>query len=208
MNLKTEKKLWKQGYKIIAGIDEAGRGPLAGPVVASAVVILSDNFNKNILKLINDSKQLSKKQREQAFEAIKAEPNIYFGIGKVSEKIIDKINIWQATKLAMKKAIDDLIKKTVQNPDFLILDGKHKIDVKIKQDAVIKADAKIFSCSAASIIAKVTRDKIMDGLHKKYPQYGFDKHKGYGTKEHFKMTKKYGPCKIHRQTFAPIKNMI
>jgi len=114
MNLKTEKKLWKQGYKIIAGIDEAGRGPLAGPVVASAVVILSDNFNKNILKLINDSKQLSKKQREQAFEAIKAEPNIYFGIGKVSEKIIDKINIWQATKLAMKKAIDDLIKKTVK----------------------------------------------------------------------------------------------
>ncbi|MFA5087104.1 MAG: ribonuclease HII [Candidatus Paceibacterota bacterium] len=205
MNILAEKKLWKQGYKLVAGIDEAGRGPLAGPVVAGAVLVLSDNLGKELFALIKDSKQLSEKQRQAAYDMLIKEPNIIFGIGKVNEKEIDKINIFQATKLAMKKAVDDLIKKTNKHPDCLIIDGKHKINMDVEQKPIIKADTKIFSCSAASIIAKVTRDKLMDKFHKQYPEYGFAQHKGYGTKLHFAMLKKHGACKIHRKTFAPIK---
>lgn len=207
MNIRAEKILWKQGYKLVVGIDEAGRGPLAGPVIAGAILVLSDNLDKKLFTLINDSKQLSEKQRQLAYDAILKEPNIIFGVGKVTEKEIDKINIFQATKLAMKKAVDDLIKKTGKHPNCLIIDGKHKINMAVEQKPIIKADAKIFSCSAASIIAKVTRDALMDKFHKQYPEYGFAQHKGYGTKLHFAMLKKHGPCKIHRKTFAPIKDM-
>jgi ribonuclease HII len=201
MDLKTEKKLWKQKYKLIAGIDEVGRGPLAGPVVAAALVIVNPDINKNLLALVNDSKKLTALQRENAFNELTKESNIVFGIGKVSEKIIDKINIFNATKKAMEKAVLALSKKIGKSPDFLIIDGKHKINSQIEQKPIIKADEKIFSCSAASIIAKVTRDRLMDKMHKKYPHYGFDKHKGYGTKTHYKTLKDYGPCPIHRQSF-------
>lgn len=207
MNLREETKLWKQGYKLVAGIDEAGRGPLAGPVVAAAVVVLSPKINQPLLQLVNDSKKLSAKQREIIFQIFLKENRLIFGIGKVSEKIIDKINIFEATKLAMQKAVNALTKKTGKSPDFLILDGLHKIKAPFPQKPVIKADAKIFSCAAASIIAKVTRDQLMDKMHTKYPAYNFKKHKGYGTKEHLKAIKKHGPCAIHRKTFAPIKNM-
>jgi len=187
-----------------AGLDESGRGPLAGPVVACAVLLKSD-FNgllKSDFSGIRDSKKLSAGQREKFYNILTNHPRIEWGIGRVSEKMIDKINILQATKLAMKKAV----RKLRREPDSLILDGNFKINLAIPQKSVVKADEKIFSCMAAGIIAKVTRDRIMQRYHKKYPQYGFDKHKGYPTKHHFKMMKKHGPSKIHRRTFGPVQS--
>jgi len=196
--IQEEKKLWKKGLNLIAGIDEAGRGPLAGPVVAAAILINQKDFNllKNN-KLIRDSKQLSEKQRDQAYNFIINK--IKFGTGIVSEKEIDRINIREATKKAMIKAIKSLEKKT--KIDFIILDGNMSLDVKYNQKTIIKGDQKVLSCSVASIIAKVTRDKIMIKYDKKYPLYNFKKHKGYGTKEHYANIKKYGICKIHRKSF-------
>jgi len=202
-NFCEERKLWKKGYKKVACLDEAGRGPLCGPVVACAVMVKKIsifNFNLQFLK-IRDSKKLSPKRREEFYKILTSHPAIKWGIGKVSEKVIDKINILEATKLAMKKAV----KKLKRKPDFLILDGKMELDLPVSQKSIIKADEKVFSCGCASIIAKVTRDRIMKRYHKKYPQYGFDKHKGYPTKFHRKMLKKYGPCKIHRKSFKPLK---
>jgi ribonuclease HII len=205
--LKEEKKLWEKGFKKTACLDEAGRGPLAGPVVAAAVITNQRKNIKNqrdrlkfkiLLKEVNDSKKLSPKKREKLYKILIKSHFIEWGIGQVSEKVIDKINILEATKLAMKKAVDNL------KPDFLILDGNFKINSKIPQKPIIKADQKVFSCSAASIIAKVWRDRIMEKYHKKYPKYGFKKHKGYPTRFHFKMLKKHGPCKIHRKTFWPV----
>ncbi len=210
-NFNEEKKLWKNGYKAVAGLDEAGRGPLAGPVVAAAVILKLENleinkFIKNLkLKIKNsvtDSKRLSEKQRENVYEELIACKEIVWGVGSVSEKIIDKINILEATKLAMQKAIKDL------SPDFLILDGNFAINSKIPQKSVIKGDSKVFSIAAASIIAKVKRDRIMHKYHKKYPKYNFAKHKGYPTKAHFASLKKFGPCKIHRKTFYPVNTHI
>jgi len=202
-NFCEERKLWKKGYKKVACLDEAGRGPLCGTVVACAVMVKKIsifNFNLQFLK-IRDSKKLSPKRREEFYKILTSHPAIKWGIGKVSEKVIDKINILEATKLAMKKAV----KKLKRKPDFLILDGKMELDLPVSQKSIIKADEKVFSCGCASIIAKVTRDRIMKRYHKKYPQYGFDKHKGYPTKFHRKMLKKYGPCKIHRKSFKPLK---
>jgi ribonuclease HII len=195
-NFSEEKKLWKNGFKFVAGLDEAGRGPLAGPVVAGAVVILKKiNFAG-----INDSKKISEKQREEIYKILINHKHIKWGIGIVSEKVIDKINILEATKLAMQKAIKNL------KADFLILDGNFKINSKIPQKSIVKGDQKVFSVAAASIIAKVTRDRIMQKYHKKYPQYGFEKHRGYGTKAHFACLKKFGPCKIHRRSFYPVSS--
>ena len=212
IGLKEERELWKKGYKYIAGLDEAGRGPLAGPVVAVAVMISKKpQFKiKNLLKETKDSKRLSTKKREKLYQFLNKNSNIEWGIGRVSEKIIDKINILEATKLAMKRAVKKLetrSKKQETRIDFVILDGNLKIDLPIPQKSIIKADNKVFSCAAASIIAKVKRDEMMKRYHKKYPQYGFDKHKGYGTELHRKMLKKYGPCKIHRKTFKPVKSL-
>jgi len=200
-NLKEERKLWKKGYKRIACLDEAGRGPLCGPVVACAVMVKKFSiFNFQFLKL-RDSKKLSPKKREEFYKILTSHPAIRWGTGRVSEKVIDKINILEATKLAMKRAVEKLSKK----PNFLILDGKMKLDLPIPQKAIIKADEKVFSCAVASIIAKVSRDRMMKMYHQKYPQYGFNQHKGYPTKLHRKMLKKYGPCKIHRKSFKPLK---
>lgn len=198
-NLNEEKKLWKKGYKKIAGIDEAGRGPLAGPVVAAAVVFKKKS--KISLFGVKDSKKLNAEKREEIYSVLKKDKNINWSVAKVSDKIIDKINILEATKLAMKKAIEKLEIK----PDYLILDGKTKVNTSVPQKTIVNGDNKVFSCAAASIIAKVTRDRLMVKLHKKYPEYGFEKHKGYGTKLHKKKLKKYGPCKIHRKSFSPIK---
>jgi ribonuclease HII len=202
-NFQEEKKIWKKGIKRVAGLDEAGRGPLAGPVVAGAVVLDFKLKIKDLklLKEVNDSKKLSAKKREELYEVIIKNKNIKWGIGVVSEKIIDKINILEATKLAMTKAVGNLKIK----PDFLILDGKMRISLPIFQKSIIKGDAKVFSIAAASILAKVYRDRIMQKYHKKYPQYLFDLHKGYGTKLHMNMLKKHGPCQIHRKSFAPVK---
>jgi len=201
-NFKEEKRLWRQGFKRVAGLDEAGRGPLAGPVSAAAVVMQKNKWKIINTKLsgVNDSKKLSAKKREELFGLITKNKNIEWGIGLVSEKVIDKINILEATKLAMKKAVSMLKSK----PDFLILDGRMNINLPIQQKSIIKGDGKVFSCAAASILAKVSRDRVMMQYHKKFPKYGFDQHKGYGTKMHLLQLKKHGPCKIHRRSFAPV----
>jgi ribonuclease HII len=200
-SLKEEKKLWEKGYKRVACLDEAGRGPLAGPVVAAVVTVENCKLEIENFKKIKDSKKLTEKKREKFYKTFKKHPAIKWQTAKVSEKVIDKINILEATKLAMKRAIEKLNKK----PDFLILDGKMKLGLKISQKSIVKADEKVFSCAVASIIAKVTRDRIMKRYHQKYPRYGFDKHKGYPTRLHRKKLRKYGPCKIHRKSFRPVK---
>ena len=222
MNLNLEKKLRKQGYQIVIGVDEAGRGPLAGPVVAAAVVLKNLNFTtpacgypslkKEGMGEVRDSKKLSEKQREGLFDFI--HKNFYVGVGMCDHKIIDHINILQASLLAMKKAVANLIRnkskvqnlKSKVNEKIIILIDGNKIvpNLKIKQRAIVKGDEKIFSIAAASIIAKVTRDRLMQKMDKKYPQYGFAKHKGYGTKMHLQNLKKYGPSFIHRLSFRPV----
>ncbi|PIR90365.1 ribonuclease HII [bacterium (Candidatus Gribaldobacteria) CG07_land_8_20_14_0_80_33_18] len=198
--------------KIIVGIDEVGRGPLAGPVTAAAVTVRQIPNSKFQIPKIKDSKKLSSKKREELYQILTKHPRIEWGMGRVSEKVIDRINIKNAAELAMEKALQNL-KSKIKIPKsqiFLIIDGNNIKNLKLKTynlKLIIKGDEKVFSCAAASIIAKVRRDKIMKRYHQKYPQYGFDKHKGYGTKYHFKMLKKYGPCKIHRKTFRPVKNL-
>ena len=189
----------------MVGLDEVGRGALAGPVVAAAVFFrakIGGLTSANLAEvrpplLLRDSKKLSAKKREYFYKILTKNPDIEWGIGRVSERMIDKINILEATKLAMGKAINNLKSRV----DFLILDGNFRIRTKIPQKSIIKADEKVFSCAAASIIAKVNRDKLMMRYHKKYPQYGFDKHKGYPTRLHRLMIKKHGFCKIHRKSF-------
>ncbi len=203
--IQEEKRLWKKGYTRVAGIDEAGRGPLAGPVVAGAVLILKKDFAKaKRIKSVKDSKQLVEKKRKEVYDNLVHNPNIKWGIGIVSEKMIDKVNIFEATKMAMIKAVRDMEKRNKIKADFLVLDGRIRINIDRKQESIIKADSKVFSCSAASIIAKVTRDEIMVKYDKKYPEYNFKKHKGYGTKEHMDKIKKYGICPIHRKSFRPV----
>jgi len=220
-NFVEEKKLRRKGYKLVAGLDEAGRGPLAGPVVAAAVIVKNSksqtpkktcqilNFKSQNLKLlkIKDSKKLSEQQREYFYKILINHKDIKWGIGIVSEKIIDKINILEATKLAMKKALRQTQGKLKRNADYLILDGNFKIDVNILQKSVVKGDTKVFSCCVAGIIAKVTRDRIMKKYHKKYPKYGFSQHKGYPTKAHFANLRKFGPCRIHRKSFYPVSSL-
>ena len=183
--INEEKKLWKKGYACIVGIDEAGRGPLAGPVVSGAVFIAEKDFKEaKKIKSVKDSKKLTEKKRKEVYDNLIKNKKVKWGIGIVSEKVIDKINILEATKLSMIKAVKNLEKRNNIKADFLILDGKMKLEIDKDQESIIKGDDKVFSVSAASIIAKVTRDNIMIGYDKKYPQYNFKKHKGYGTKEH------------------------
>lgn len=179
-------------FSYICGIDEAGRGPLAGPVVAAACILPKD---AQIL-FLNDSKKLTDKRRDALFDEIK-EKAISYGIGIVDEKVIDEINILQATYLAMRDAISQLDPK----PEILLNDAVKIPDVDIRQVPIVKGDAKSVSIAAASILAKVTRDRIMIEYDKKYPEYGFAKHKGYGTKAHIDMIKEIGPSDIHRRTF-------
>ncbi|MFH1671430.1 MAG: ribonuclease HII [Candidatus Portnoybacteria bacterium] len=182
---------------VIAGIDEVGRGSLAGPVAAAAVVVKK----RTLIKGVKDSKLLSQKQREEIFERIKDNPNIEWQVSYIYPKVIDKINIGQATLLAWKRSL----KKLSSQPSFLFLDGNQTIPgLGIEQKAIIKGDQKIFLVSLASIIAKVNRDRLMEKLDKKYPQYGFFNHKGYGTKHHLEMIRKFGPAEIHRRSFRPV----
>ncbi len=195
---------------LIIGIDEAGRGPLAGPVVAACAILNSDGYSSRILKKINDSKKLSKKLRGEIFLELIA--TIQFGIGVVDEKIIDKINILEASKLAMLHAYLNLQKKYDIFPEIILVDGNffpfEKRDKIQKIIPVIKGDQKSMSIAAASIIAKETRDEIMKKYHQEFPEFDFKKHAGYPTKSHLEAIKQYGICKIHRKTFAPIKHMI
>ena len=228
-NFSEEKKLWKQGFNVVVGLDEAGRGPLAGPVVAAAIIFEKNQIIKyfhtskysSILN-IRDSKKLSEKQREYFYGILTNHPAVEWGVGIVSEKIIDNINILRATKLSMNKAVDNLNSKlqitNYKNVDFLLLDGNFTLNLNEaafakkgysmpKQKSIIKGDQKVFSISAASIIAKVTRDRIMQKMHKKYPEYGFNLHKGYGTALHVANLQKFGPSKIHRKTFFPVRDL-
>ncbi|MCX8027575.1 MAG: ribonuclease HII [Thermodesulfovibrionales bacterium] len=180
------------GFSTIAGLDEAGRGPLAGPVVAGAVILPAD------VKIdgLNDSKKLSQRQRERIYQEI-INHAICYGIGIVSNDDIDSLNILEASKIAMQRAISSL---TV-TPHLLIIDAIQLPNIQIPQVSIIKGDAKSASIAAASIIAKVSRDRIMDEMHEKYPQYGFNKHKGYPTKQHYFAILQHGTTPIHRKTF-------
>lgn len=197
MSLETyslEKEFWKIG-QLPAGVDEAGRGPLAGPVVAAAVIL---DKSKEI-KGLNDSKKLSQKRRDELFDRI-INDSLTFGIGIVDNLQIDKINILQAALKAMEIAVDNLN----QTPDFIFIDGNQKISLELPQRSITKGDSKCASIAAASIIAKVTRDRIMAEYDSKFPNYNFLKHKGYPTKNHYEMIKKFGPCPIHRKTFKGV----
>lgn len=188
-----EKDAYKEGIKFIAGIDEAGRGPLAGPVVAAAV-ILPENIS---IRGLNDSKKLSEKQREELYNEI-TEKAIAYEVGIVDEKIIDELNILNATKMAMEIAVESLKVK----PELLLIDAVKLDGIQIPQKSIIKGDSLSVSIAAASIIAKVTRDRFIEEMDSVYPEYGFKKHKGYGTKEHIEAIKKYGICPIHRVSFT------
>jgi ribonuclease HII len=193
-----EARLTAQNIKRIAGVDEAGRGPLAGPVVAAAVVLPA---GEDPIAGINDSKKLTEKKREALYTEIISRADV--GIGIVDEKIIDTINIFQAARLAMKKAVHDLARM----PHYLLIDGNMRIDVALPSESIIRGDSLSASIAAASIIAKVTRDRLMYELHKKFPQYEFDKHKGYPTKRHIECLERYGISPIHRLTFGPVRRV-
>jgi ribonuclease HII len=197
--LEYETKAVANGYGNIAGVDEAGRGPLAGPVVAAAVIF---PVKIDIVGL-DDSKKLSPKKREELFPQIQAEA-VAYGVAIVSREVIDEINILQASRLAMKQAVEKL--KLV--PDLLLIDGNQKIDSTLDQWAIVKGDSKSLSIAAASVLAKVTRDRLMEDYHKLYPQYEFHRHKGYGTKLHRALIEEHGPCPIHRSTFKGVSEFI
>ena len=187
-----ERRAHQRGYRLIAGIDEAGRGPLAGPVVAAAVILPTDYENPEI----KDSKKLSSRKRERLYEIIKHDA-LSTGLGVVEASVIDAVNVFQATLMAMKEAVLNLSLK----PDYLIIDGSCCIFVPLPQEAVVKGDSRSISVASASIIAKVSRDSILEIYHRQFPQYNFLKNKGYGTGEHREAIKKYGRCKIHRRSF-------
>ncbi|MFA7654617.1 MAG: ribonuclease HII [Candidatus Dojkabacteria bacterium] len=202
---KIEQKLWKEGYKVVVGLDEAGRGPLAGPVVASAVVI--SNLNQ-VVPTVRDSKKMTEKQRNQAYEKIKEISHSY-GVGIVGSREIDAIGIQKAVQKAMKIAVEVVEAKLNTKADYIIADGLNILKIpNYKMKKFKQGDLYHYSISAASVLAKVTRDSIMKKYHKKYTVYGFDKHMGYGTKMHMDAIKKYGICDIHRRSFKPIKDAI
>ena len=188
-----ENELYESGIKYIAGIDEVGRGPLVGPVVTAAVILPKDFYDERI----NDSKKLTEKKRELLYDVI-MENALSVGIGISSPEVIDEINILEATKKAMIEAVNNLSVK----PQHLLIDAV-KLNVDIPQTSIIKGDAKSESIAAASIIAKVTRDRMMIELDKEHPEYDFKHNKGYGTKKHIESIEKYGILKEHRKTFAP-----
>lgn len=193
-----EKKLYEKNIKYICGIDEAGRGPLAGPVVVGAVILPEDSF----IEGVNDSKKISEKKREKLYDII-TEEAIAYSVGIVDQKTIDEINILNATKLGVKLALEGL----KQKPEVIMVDALNNIDtLGIPYISVVKGDAKNYCIAASSIIAKVTRDRIMRQWDEVYPIYGFSKHKGYGTAEHIRIIKENGPCLLHRKTF--IKNFV
>ena len=198
-NLKSmEKELYDKGFEYICGIDEAGRGPLAGPVVVAGVIMPKDSM----IEGVNDSKKVSEKKREKLYDVI-LEEAISYSVAIIGQDVIDEINILNATKQGVTTVVEELDVK----PNLILVDALTHINTKgIPYDSIIKGDAKCYNIAAASIIAKVTRDRIMREWDEIYPQYGFINHKGYGTAKHIEAIKEYGPCPIHRRTF--IKNFV
>ncbi len=197
--LAKENALKARGWRHIAGVDEAGRGPLAGPVVAAACILKEGAFFEGIF----DSKQLTAKQRAYAFEKLKASPDVLWAVGVVSCDVIDEINIYQATIQAMIEAVQ----KLSLPPDYLLVDGLKLPYPGIVGEKVIRGDATCACIAAASIIAKETRDQLMQDFDRQWPQYRFGKHKGYGTQEHVRLLAEYGPSPIHRKSFAPVREL-
>ena len=193
----AEKRLYAAGYRYIAGVDEAGRGPLAGPVYAAAVILPPDIR----LDGINDSKKLSPKKRDELFDEI-TEKAVAYAVFPVDEKKIDEINILRATHLAMNGAVSSLSK----TPDYVIIDGNSISGMELPHETIVKGDAKSISIAAASVLAKVSRDRYITKMAEIYPEYRFEKHKGYGTKEHIDAILKYGASPIHRRSF--LKNIL
>lgn len=221
-NFILEKDFFSQGYTHIIGTDEVGRGPLCGPVLACAAMFKNPDFEipddlQKKFDLIRDSKKLSEKQREEIFDFIGE--HFYLGYGLCDHETIDRINILEASFLSMKKAIQELKRNMEKEKSFKIIDGELKTiilvdgnkeipNLSMEQYAVIGGDKLVKSISAASIAAKVTRDRLMMDMHAKFPNYGLDKHKGYGTKMHMEALIQYGPCEIHRKSFAPVKKAL
>jgi ribonuclease HII len=196
--LEFESELYEKGVNVICGIDEVGRGPLIGPVVAAAVVLPKGYFHKDI----KDSKKLTEKKRNVLYDEIVSKA-VSIGIGIVNEDVIDKINIYEATKVAMKEALNNL--SVV--PEHVLIDAM-KLDIGIPSTSIIKGDAKSESIAAASIIAKVTRDRMLMEMDQEFPMYDLQNNKGYGTKKHLEALKKYGACKYHRKSFKPVSDVI
>ena len=196
--LEYENNLYKEGVTLVAGVDEVGRGPLIGPVVACACILPVNFYHKDI----KDSKKLSEKKREEMYKIIK-ENALAIGLGIVSEKVIDEVNIYEATKIAMKEAIKNLN----ITPEHVLIDAM-KLELNISSTSIIKGDAKSESIAAASIIAKVTRDHMLDEMDKEYPMYDLKNNKGYGTKKHLEALQTYGPCKYHRVSYSPVRNAL
>ena len=199
-----ERVLWSQSVARVAGVDEAGRGPLAGPVVAAAAILPPRWAQTGLpaeLSGLNDSKQLSETQREKYFTFLTGCDEIEFGVALVSAAVIDQINILQATHRAMNDALGQLSPL----PPHALVDGRPVKTLRVPQTAIVKGDARSYSIAAASVLAKVTRDRLMRELSAQFPEYGFAEHKGYGTAKHLAAIAKHGACPIHRQTFAPLK---
>lgn len=194
-----EQEMWDAGYQAVAGVDEAGRGPLAGPVVAAACIVSKEIW----ISGVDDSKKLAPNIRSTLFEILTNTSGVFFGVGIVSSQEIDRINILEATKAAMCQAINCLTK----TPDFLLIDGLNLPNHTIPNRKIVKGDALSFAIAAASIIAKETRDRLMRECHLLFPDYGFDRHKGYGTEKHRAAIEKHGACPIHRMTFEPLKSL-
>jgi ribonuclease HII len=194
-----ERELTGKGVRLVAGVDEAGRGPLAGPVVAAAVILPADCQ----YFLFQDSKKLTEKQRERLFATL-TDMGIPIGVGVATPAEIDEINILRASLLAMKRAVLAL----PEMPDFLLVDGKFTVPLKVSQQALVKGESKSASIAAASIVAKVTRDRMMLDYHAAYPRYNFKKHKGYPTQEHRNLLIQFGPCAIHRKTFGGVRELL
>ncbi len=202
--LEFERDLWSRGFTLVAGVDEAGRGPLAGPVVAAAVILpcawRDAGFDERLVDL-NDSKQLTETERENFFQILTTHPDIQYAIAIVDAATIDRINILQATHRAMNTALAQL----QPQPQHVLVDGRPVKTMTLPQTALVKGDARSYSIAAASVLAKVTRDRLMMDFHRQFPKYGFNDHKGYGTPQHLAAIEKLGPCPIHRMTFAPLK---
>jgi ribonuclease HII len=199
-----ERVLWTRGVTRVAGVDEAGRGPLAGPVVAAAAILPSKWAESGLpreLEGLNDSKQLTANQREKFFAFITSRGEIEFGIAEVDAALIDEINILQATHRAM----NDALAKLRPAPEHALVDGRPVTTMRVPQTAIVKGDARSYSIAAASVLAKVTRDRLMLEFDRQWPKYGFAGHKGYGTAQHLAAIAAHGPCPIHRRSFAPFK---
>jgi ribonuclease HII len=199
-----ERDLWQKGLTVVAGVDEAGRGPLAGPVVAAAVVLpcgWSETGLDGRLRGLNDSKQLTEAQREDYYSVLTSHPEIRFAVVGVEVEVIDRINILQATHRAMNQALAQL----QPPPEHVLVDGGPVKSMRFPHTALVKGDARSYSIAGASVLAKVTRDRLMRELDRLYPGYGFAEHKGYGTPKHLAAIQGLGPCPIHRRSFAPFR---